>query len=90
MYKASGTIIVALPKTTGVTKDNKDWEKREYVLETDDRYKSKMRFSMMSFGGEIENPPEVGNQVNIGFAIECREYKGNWFNDVKAYQLEIL
>lgn len=90
MYKASGKIIVAFPRTNGVTRDNRDWEKREYVLEADDRYRSKMRFSMMSFDGEIENPPAVGDMVNIGFTIECREYKENWFNDIRAYQIEIL
>ena len=90
MYKASGKIVVAFPSTYGVTRDKKDWEKRDYVLEIGDRYKSKIRFSMMSFDGQIENPPEVGDLVNISFTIECREYKGNWFNDVKAYQLEKL
>lgn len=90
MYKASGKIVMAFPKITGMTRENKDWEKREYLLETDDRYRTKMRFSMISFDGEIKNPPAVGNTVNIGFIIECREFNGKWFNEVRAHQLEIL
>lgn len=90
MYKASGKIIVALPGTGGVTKDGKDWYKKDYVMDTEDKYHTKLRFSMTSFDGEIENPPKVGDNVEIGFSIECREFKGNWFNDVKALQMDIL
>ena len=36
--EAEGRILVELPSTGGVTKDGKDWEKREYIMETSERY----------------------------------------------------
>ena len=42
--EAEGKILVELPSTGGVTRDGKDWEKREYIMETSERYHSKMRF----------------------------------------------
>lgn len=90
MHKISGKIIVALSKNIGVTKDGKDWEKRDYVLETSDIYRTKLRFSMMSFDGPIVNPPAVGDKVNLGFSVEAKEYNGKWYNDVKALQIEKL
>ena len=40
--EAEGKILVELPSTGGVTRDGKDWEKREYIMETSERYHSKM------------------------------------------------
>ena len=86
--KAEGRILVELPSTTGVTKTGKDWEKREYIMETSERYGTKMRFSVYSFDGPIETPPAVGSTVRISFSVEAREYQGSWYNEVKAYRIE--
>lgn len=87
-YEVEGKIIVALPATFGQTRKGKDWEKKEYVLETSERFPVKMRFAMMSFDGPIEDAPEVGDKVRVRFTIEAREVNGNWYNDIKAYQIE--
>lgn len=42
-HKTSGVILVELPTTRGTTRNGKDWEKREYILESSDRYHTKMR-----------------------------------------------
>lgn len=86
--QASGKILVELPTTQGKTAKGKEWEKKEYVMETSEHYRSKMRFSIISFDGPIENPPKVGDNVNIYFTVEAREYKGSWFNEVKAHKIE--
>lgn len=88
--KAEGRILIELPPSMGTTKAGKDWEKREYVMETSERYGTKMRFSIMSFDGPIEEPPQVGDIVKVRFSVEAREYNGSWYNDVKAYQVELL
>lgn len=89
-YEVEGRISVALPTTNGQTKNGKDWEKKEFVLETVERFPVKMRFSMISFDGPIENAPRVGDCVKLCFSIEARESNGNWYNDVKAYRIENL
>lgn len=87
-HKASGKILVELPTTHGTTKTGKDWEKREYVMETSERYQTKMRFSVYSWDGPIENPPKIGDNIDISFVVEARDVKGAWYNEVKAYNIE--
>ena len=79
-----------LPTTHGQTKKGKDWEKKGFVLETLERFPVKMRFSMMSFDGPIEDAPVVGEKVRVRFTVEAREVNDNWYNDIKAYQIEKL
>lgn len=88
VYKALGKILVELPTTHGITKTGKDWEKREYIMETNERYQSKMRFSLYSWDGPIENPPKVGDKIEVSFSVEAREVKGVWYNEVKACRIE--
>ena len=87
-WEASGLITEELPITTGVTRENKDWEKREYIVEIDERYHTKMKFSIYSWDGPIENPPKVGDKVTFYFTIKARKYKDAWFNEVEAYRFE--
>lgn len=87
-YKASGTIIQVMPIVNGITKNGKDWEKQECVLELSDKYHTKMKFSIYSWDGPIEQPMKTGDEVEISFMVEARESKGNWFNEVKAYSVE--
>ena len=83
-------IFVESPTSYGQTKKGKDWEKKEFVLETLERFPIKMRFAMMSFDGPIEDAPVVGEKVRVRFTVEAREVNANWYNDIKAYQIEKL
>lgn len=89
-HEVEGKILVALPTIGGQSRSGKDWEKKEFVLETSERFPVKMRFAMVSFDGPVEDAPVVGDKVKVRFTIEAREVNGNWYNDVKAYQIEKL
>lgn len=86
--EASGVILVELPATYGTTKSGKDWEKIDFIMETSEKYHSKLRFSMISFDGPIDDAPKVGDSIKLRFTVEAREYNGNWYNDVKAYSIQ--
>nr|DAJ47746.1 MAG TPA: protein of unknown function (DUF3127) [Caudoviricetes sp.] len=87
--EATGRIIVELPSTRG-TGNGKDWEKREYIMETNDARPKKMKFTMFSSEGPIADPLRVGDTVNVKFQVEAREYQGKWYNDVRAWQVQKL
>lgn len=86
--EAEGIILVELPVKRGTTANGNDWESREYVMETSERYHSKMKFGMISFDGPIENPPKQGDKVKIYFTVTAREHNGSWYNGVKAHRIE--
>lgn len=87
---AEGQIIEMLSQRQGQGRDGKDWEAREYLLQEDDHYHYKMKFTMTSFDGPIFDAPSVGDRVRIAFDIQATEYKGKWYNNVRAYQIENL
>ena len=89
-FETTGRIIVELPPTMGVTRTGKDWERRDFILETLEQHPKKIRFSMLSFDGSIEGAPRIEDRVRVRFIIEARENNGNWYNDVKAYQVEVI
>ena len=32
---------------------------------------------------------QEGNQLNVSFDVESREYNGRWYTDVKAWKMEM-
>lgn len=85
--EATGRIVQMLSDHVGTLRDGKLWNSREYLMEGDDRFKRKMKFTMISYGGMIEDAPAVGERVTVRFIVEAREYGGKWYNYVNAYQV---
>ena len=58
-----GTIIAALPETSGVSKAGNQWKKKEYVLEnTDSQYPRKVAFTCFGAApaaGAVPPPPAM-------------------------------
>lgn len=84
----TGKIVGVLESKDGTTKEGKRWERKEYILETDEQHPKKMRF--MVFNTEEKTLPslENGDTAKISFEIDCREYQGKWYNEIKAWKIE--
>ncbi|MBR5084946.1 MAG: DUF3127 domain-containing protein [Prevotella sp.] len=82
-----GKIIEALPVRTG-TSARGEWKVQEFVLETfDDRFTRKMVFSVFGEDRLRKFNIQVGQQVNVSFDIDAREYQGRWFNSIRAFDV---
>lgn len=82
-----GKIIEALPMRTG-TSARGEWKVQEFVLETiEDRFSHKMVFSVFGEERLQRFNIQVGQQVNVAFDIDAREYQGRWFNSIRAYDV---
>ncbi len=84
-----GTIIQVLPETSGVSKAGNAWKKREYVLEnTEGNFPRKVAFTC--FGENADKIQlTVGQQVNMFFDIESREYMGRWYTDIRCWRCDV-
>ena len=83
----SGKIIAIPPLTTGEGK-NGAWKKQDYVIEhsLDSQYPKKMLFNL--WGEKIDqNPVAIGDMVTVSFDIDCREFNGRWYNDIRAWRI---
>lgn len=85
-----GTIIQVLPEVSGTSKAGNAWKKREYVLEnTEGQYPRKVAFTC--FGENADRIQlAVGDQVNMFFDIESREYMGRWYTDIRCWRADKL
>ena len=83
-----GVVIAVLPVQTGEGR-NGAWKKQEYVIEHDhsSQYPRKMMFNL--WGDKIDQfNIQQGQSLNVSFDIDCREYNGRWYNDIRAWKIE--
>ena len=82
-----GKIIQALPVKTG-TSARGEWKVQEFVLETlDAQYPRRMVFSVFGEEKLQRFNIQVGQDVNVSFDIDAREYNGKWFNSIRAFDV---
>ncbi len=84
----SGKIIAVLPAREGVSKAGNPWKTQEYVLETHDQYPRKMCFNLFGADKIEQFNIQVGEELTVSFDIDCREWQGRWFNDIRAWKVE--
>lgn len=82
-----GKIIAALPARSG-TSSRGEWKAQDFVLETiEDRFPRKMVFTVFGEDRLQKFNIQVGQDVNVFFDIDAREYQGRWFNSIRAYDV---
>jgi hypothetical protein len=83
----AGKILEVLPKVTGTNKSGNPWQKQEFILEVQGgQYPKK---ALMGIWGEKVDQFQVqkGEEVTVSFDIDCREYNGRWYNDIRAWNV---
>ena len=84
----SGKVIAVLEPRGGVSKIGNAWKVQEYVIETHDQYPRKMCFDV--FGEDKINQfnIQLGEELNVSFDVDAREWQGRWFNSIRAWKVE--
>lgn len=81
----TGKIIALLPLQTGMGK-NGPWKKQEYIIETGEKIARKVCFSL--WGDKIDQfQVGQGDEVEVMFDLESREYNGRWYTELKAWKV---
>lgn len=81
-------LLQLLPLQTGTGK-NGEWRKQEFIVETiGSNYPKKICIS--AWGDKINTDVlKEGNELNISFDVESREFNNRWYTDVKAWKIEL-
>ena len=80
--------IIAIPPLKSGTSARGEWKIQEYVIEyaLDQQYPKKMCFSV--WGENIDKfNIKQGQELTVSVDIDCREYQGRWFNDIRAWRV---
>ncbi|MEN8118616.1 MAG: DUF3127 domain-containing protein [Bacteroidota bacterium] len=83
-----GKIQQILKPESGVSRAGKEWKKQEFVIETDDQYPKKVCFTLFGEKADMVNGLAEGQDVEVSFNVESREYNGKWFHNVNAWKID--
>jgi hypothetical protein len=82
-----GKVTDLLPLQTGISK-NGQWRKQDIIVETCGQYPKKICISV--WGDKInEKQLLIGNNLDISFELESREFNRKWYTDVKAWKINL-
>lgn len=81
-----GTVEQILEEQSGEGK-NGPWRKRDFILKTQGDYPKQI--CITQWGDNIDKANvQKGDEITVFIDIQSREYKGNWYTDVKAWKIE--
>jgi hypothetical protein len=83
-----GKIQQILKPESGTSQAGKEWTKQEFVIETEEQYPKKVCFTLFGEKTSLINGLEVGQEVEVSFNLESREYNGRWFHNVNAWKID--
>ena len=84
----AGKVIAVLEPRGGVSKNGNEWKVQEYVIETHDQYPRRMCFDVFGADKIQQFNIQVGEELNVFFDIDAREWQGRWFNGIRAWKVE--
>ena len=84
----AGKVIAVLEPRGGVSKNGNEWKVQEYVIETHDQYPRRMCFDVVGADKIQQFNIQVGEELNVFFDIDAREWQGRWFNSIRAWKVE--
>lgn len=81
-----GIIKDITPIQSIVTKDNKQFQKRTLVAESEERYPHSLAFDIV--GEDIDkNLPSLGDRVQVEIDARATQYNGKWYNNLRAWKI---
>lgn len=84
----NGKLIQKLELQSGMSKSGSNWQKQEFVIETDEQYPKKICANLWGDKIDMLSSINIGDNVMLSFNLESREFNGRWYTDVKAWKLE--
>lgn len=85
----AGKVIAILEARSGVSRNTGNpWKMQDFVIETHEAYPRRMVFNV--FGEDKLNQfnIQMGDELNVSFDINAREYQGRWYNDIRAWKVD--
>ncbi len=83
-----GKVDQILKPASGVSRAGNEWKKQEFVLETDEQFPRKVCFTLFGDKVDLINDLAQGQEVEVSFNVESREYNGRWFTNVNAWKID--
>lgn len=86
--QVKGKISQILEPESGVSRAGKEWNKQEFVIETDEQYPRKVCFTLFGEKTSLINGLAEGEEVEVSFNLESREFNGKWYHNINAWKID--
>lgn len=83
-----GKIEQILKPESGTSRAGKEWSKQEFIIETDEQYPRKICFTLFGEKTSLVSGLAAGQEVEVSFNVESREYNGRWFHNINAWKID--
>ena len=84
-----GRVIYISEPRTGISKSTGNpWMTQDYVIETHEQFPKRMMFNVFGEEKIKQFNIQLGEELNVFFDINCREYQGKYFNDIRAWRVD--
>jgi len=82
-----GRLIQVLPLQSGTSKSGNGWSKQEFVIETEEQFPKKVCLSLFGDKVSLLNGLSTGDQIDVSFNLESREFNGKWYSNINAWKI---
>ena len=86
--QVKGKIQQILKSESGVSRAGNEWKKQEFVIETIEQFPRKICFTLFNDKLSLMESISNGDEVEVSFNIESREYNGKWFHNINAWKID--
>lgn len=86
--QVKGKIQQILKAESGVSRAGNGWKKQEFVIETEEQFPRKVCFTLFNDKTSLIDGFSAGNEVEVSFNLESREYNGKWFSTINAWKID--
>lgn len=83
-----GKIDKILNPESGVSRAGNQWNKQEFVIETDEQFPKKVCFTLFGDKTSLIEGLNPGEEVEVSFNLESREFNGKWFHNINAWKID--
>jgi hypothetical protein len=81
-------LIRILSQESGVARTGNQWKKQEFVVETLDQFPKKVCFTLFNDKVNLLSGINEGEELEISFDIESREFNNKWYHNLNAWKIE--
>ena len=72
------------------SKDGKEWRVSNFLIETKGKYPKKVLLEAWGDVAAVAETLNEGDEVEVLFEPEARQYNEKWYNTIKCFKLELL
>ena len=87
-FSIKGNIVNILKIDSGVSRAGNEWKKQEFIIETQEQFPKKICFTLFNDKTSLLSGFSNGQEVEVSFNIESREFNGKWFHNINAWKID--